>query len=62
MTQTSTSNSLEISSRERLIVALDVSSSREAFSLVNELKDEVGAFKIGLQLFSAEGPAFVREL
>lgn len=43
-------------------MALDVSSSREAFSLVNELKDEVGAFKIGLQLFSAEGPAFVREL
>ena len=43
-------------------MALDVSSSREAFSLVNELKDEVGAFKIGLQLCSAEGPAFVREL
>ena len=47
---------------ERIIVALDVETSREARDVVSELKGRVGAFKIGLQLFTAAGPAFVREL
>jgi orotidine-5'-phosphate decarboxylase len=47
---------------ERIIVALDVQTSREARDIVSELKGSVGAFKIGLQLFTAAGPAFVREL
>ena len=29
---------------------------------MSELKSEVGAFKIGLQLFTSAGPSFVREL
>lgn len=51
-----------ISARERLIVALDVSTAAEARSIVSELTGIVGAFKVGLQLFSAEGPSLVREL
>jgi orotidine-5'-phosphate decarboxylase len=48
--------------KEKIIVALDVSSANEARELVAELKDSVGAFKIGLQLFTAVGASFVREL
>lgn len=43
--------------RKRLILALDVSSINEAHRLVDELRDFVGMFKIGLELFSACGPA-----
>lgn len=49
-------------SREKLIVALDVSTREEALRLCDGLNDFVGAFKIGLQLFSSEGPALVREI
>ena len=47
---------------DRIIVALDVDSREDARRLVDELGDLVGAFKIGLQLFTAAGPKFVREL
>jgi orotidine-5'-phosphate decarboxylase len=46
----------------KLIVALDVSTAKEARTAVSELKDLGVAFKIGLQLFVAEGGGFVREL
>jgi len=48
--------------RERIIVALDVPTADEARSIVAELGEAVGAFKIGMQLFTAAGPDFVREL
>jgi orotidine-5'-phosphate decarboxylase len=48
--------------KEKIIVALDVITANEAREIVNELKDSVGAFKIGLQLFTAFGASFVREL
>jgi orotidine-5'-phosphate decarboxylase len=48
--------------RERLIVALDVPNAREAVGLVRSIGDAAGIYKIGLQLFIAEGPAIVREL
>lgn len=48
--------------KEKLIIALDVDSAGEALSLVGELKPYVGAFKVGLQLFTAEGPGFVGKL
>ncbi len=51
-----------LSRRERLIIALDVSTASEARSLVSELTGAVGAFKIGLQLFTACGPELVREI
>lgn len=44
----------------RLIFALDVERLAEARSLVRALRGTVGAFKIGKQLFVAEGPAAVR--
>lgn len=34
----------------------------EALSIVDELKNEVGAFKVGLQLFTSAGPEFVKKL
>ena len=48
--------------RDRLIVALDVETRQAAFGLVDQLAGRVGLFKIGSQLFSAEGPALVREI
>ncbi len=49
-------------SKEKIIVALDVTTANEAREIVAELKDSVGAFKIGLQLFTAFGASFVSEL
>ena len=51
-----------VSARDRLIVALDVPTRTEALTLVHELSPEVGFFKIGLQLYTAEGPGIVREV
>ena len=47
---------------ERLIVALDVSSAREARKIVQALGTAISTYKIGNQLFTAEGPGVVREL
>lgn len=49
-------------SRERLIVALDVPNASSAQHLVQHLGESVSFYKVGLQLFTAEGPGFVREL
>jgi len=43
-----------------LIVALDVSSTQEVERIVDRLGDAVSFYKIGLELFSAEGPVVVR--
>ena len=45
-----------------MVLALDVDSDREALDLVSELKDEVGVFKVGHQLFTAFGPDIVRRI
>lgn len=47
--------------KEKIIVALDVETANEAREIINELRGEVGAFKIGLQLYTAAGASFVRE-
>lgn len=49
-------------SRDRLVVALDVSKREEVLRLVDELHGVAGMFKIGLQAFIANGPAIVREV
>ncbi len=49
-------------SRDRLIVALDRSSRDDTLALIDALRGAVGAFKIGLQAFVANGPALVREV
>lgn len=46
---------------DKIIVALDVPTVREAREIMTELRGAVGAFKIGLQLFTAAGASFVRE-
>jgi orotidine-5'-phosphate decarboxylase len=48
--------------RDRLIVALDVSSGAAAVRMAATLRGHVGLFKVGSQLFTAEGPAVARRL
>lgn len=48
--------------RDRLIVALDVSSAATARKIVAAVGESVSTFKVGMQLYTAEGPAVVREL
>lgn len=62
MTESIAAATRPLSTRERIIVALDVESADEARSIINELGSRAGAFKIGLQLFTAVGPDFVREV
>ncbi|MDT8067804.1 MAG: orotidine-5'-phosphate decarboxylase [Terriglobia bacterium] len=51
-----------LSPRDRLIVALDVSTSTEARRIVAAVGESATTFKVGKQLFTAEGPALVRDL
>lgn len=46
----------------RLIIALDVASQREALALVDTLEDDAGFYKVGLELYTREGPGIVRAL
>jgi orotidine-5'-phosphate decarboxylase len=48
-----------VEGRSRIVVALDVETLNEAESLARDLAGEVGWFKVGLELFSAHGPAAV---
>jgi orotidine-5'-phosphate decarboxylase len=47
---------------DRLVVALDVPTGKEGLALARTLSGKVGMFKVGLELFCAEGPGFVREV
>ena len=42
--------------KEKIIVALDVPNLASAVSLVDELGETISWVKVGLQLFTAEGP------
>jgi orotidine-5'-phosphate decarboxylase len=48
--------------RDRLIVALDVPNAVEATKLAGQIGEAAGTFKVGNQLFTAEGPQVVRDL
>ena len=48
--------------KDRLIVALDVSSAAQARRIVQGLGDAATTYKVGKQLFTAEGPELVRDL
>ena len=48
--------------KDKLIVALDVESCDRALSLFADLREAVGMFKIGFQLFTAAGPDVVRQI
>jgi orotidine-5'-phosphate decarboxylase len=54
------SASSSIRPRDRLIVALDFPTQARALALVSALSGSVSTYKIGLQLYTAEGPAIVR--
>ena len=45
---------------DKIIVALDVATKEKALDLVEQLRSEISFFKIGLQLYTAEGPEIVR--
>lgn len=45
-----------------VLVALDVERADQAMALADALRGTVGGFKIGKQLFTAEGPSVVRAL
>jgi orotidine-5'-phosphate decarboxylase len=48
--------------RDRLIVALDVASASQARRIVSAVGEWASIYKIGKQLFTAEGPQVVRDL
>jgi len=48
--------------RQRLIVALDVSTAAAARQIVAAVGDSALTYKVGMQLYTAEGPQVVRDL
>jgi orotidine-5'-phosphate decarboxylase len=48
--------------REKLIVALDVSTTAAAQKIVAAVGDSALTYKVGMQLYTAEGPQLVRDL
>lgn len=48
--------------KDRLILPLDVPDRDQALRLVDRLWEHVGFFKVGWELFMAEGPRFFRDL
>jgi len=51
-----------VAAKDRLVLALDLDSDKDALSLVAELRGLVGMFKVGHQLFTAYGPDIVRRI
>ncbi len=51
---------LRLKAKERLIIALDVDNLKVAGNLVDKLSDYVNIFKIGNQLFTAEGTQAIK--
>ncbi len=45
---------------DKIIVALDLPTKVAALDLVDQLREQISFFKIGLQLYTAEGPEIVR--
>ena len=50
---------MQLTAKERLVLALDVDNFKKAEELVSKLNNYVGVFKIGSQLFTAEGAKVV---
>jgi len=48
--------------QDRLIVALDVSSATQARQIIQSIGESANTYKVGKQLFTAEGPQIVRDL
>lgn len=52
---------MEISSAKKIIIALDVKTGQDALTLVDKL-GSAEVFKVGLELFTAEGPTLLDKL
>lgn len=52
----------EAEASRRIIVALDVASSKEAHRMASSLQGRVGAFKVGLELLHSVGPGALEDL
>jgi orotidine-5'-phosphate decarboxylase len=50
---------MQIKANERIITALDVSDYQQATALVHSLKDDVGYFKVGMELYYSVGPRVI---
>jgi orotidine-5'-phosphate decarboxylase len=61
-TQVETNKKMSGPESNKLILALDVDSLSKARQLVTSLREMVGMFKVGMQLFTAVGPSIVREI
>ncbi|PKN63372.1 MAG: orotidine-5'-phosphate decarboxylase [Deltaproteobacteria bacterium HGW-Deltaproteobacteria-15] len=48
--------------KDYLIFPLDVSTRQDALRLVEVLKDDVGLFKVGLELFISQGPEILKSI
>lgn len=48
---------LKLAPKDRIIFALDLPTAKEAVKYIDLLRDHVGVFKVGLELFVAEGPS-----
>jgi orotidine-5'-phosphate decarboxylase len=48
--------------RHRLIIALDVSTAASARQIIAAVGDSALTYKVGMQLYTAEGPSVVRDL
>jgi len=48
--------------KQRIILPLDVDNAPQALRMVEQLKDSVGAFKVGLELVNAAGPGIFEQL
>ena len=55
-------NDPSLSAKDRLIFALDYPTAEVAEKAVAALKDHVGLFKVGLELFVSAGPGIVRSI
>jgi orotidine-5'-phosphate decarboxylase len=53
---------MQIGDRNRLMVALDVPTRAEALSFADRVGPHAGHLKVGMRLFTAEGPDLVRAL
>lgn len=51
-----------LNAKEKLCLALDVDNLKEAVAIAKRLKDHVGIYKIGFQLFTIEGPRAVEKI
>lgn len=48
--------------KNKIILALDVPDVKEAYAIIADLGNNVGLYKIGLQLFTAHGPEIVKKI